>query len=145
MKLSASDSIIGGLCINGESVSYLDIVTMRGLESLVSCLGSPFSFKRSWMPFIAVGQGELGISTEDKVLENEQFRKLSAISTYRNSYIVQTVFGVDEPSVEYILREVGIFNQLAGGIMGARWVLDNDYIIQASDEVNITCTIYVAQ
>lgn len=144
MKLSITGAVASELLINGEPVSYVDIVTMRGLESLVSCLGSPFSFECAWMPFIGIGQGELGVSTEDKVLENEQFRKIGTVSSLGNSYIVHAIFGVDEPSEEYIFREVGIFNKLAGGVMGARWVLDDDYIIQADDEVDITCMIYIA-
>lgn len=144
MRLAVEREISTALVINGEVVEYIDTITMVGLESIASCLGAPFSFDLAWMPFIAVGQGENGPSTEDRTLETEKYRKRGAVTVLRNAYIVQATFGVNEPTEAYILREAGILDKIVNGKMAARWVTTQDYNIAVDDTVEITCTIYIA-
>lgn len=143
MRLAVEREVSTKLAINGVVVDYIDTVTMVGLDSVASCLGAPFSFDLAWMPFIAVGQGENGPSTEDRTLETEKWRKRGIVTALRNAYIVTAIFGVDEPTDDYILREVGVFDKIANGKMAARWVTTQDYNIAVTDTVEITCTIYI--
>lgn len=144
MRLAVEREVATKLVINGVEVEFLDTVTMVGLESIASCLGAPFSFDLAWMPFIALGQGENAPSTEDRTLETEKWRKRGTVTVLRNAYIVRTLFGINEPTDAYILREVGILNKIVNGQMAARWVTTQDYNIAVNDRVDVTCTIYVA-
>ncbi len=144
MRLAVERKVSAELVINGEVVDCIDTITMVGLDSVASCLGAPFSFDLAWMPFIAVGQGENGPSTEDRTLETEKWRKRGTVTVLRNAYIVQATFGINEPTDAYILREVGMFDRIVNGKMAARWVTTQDYNIAADDEVIVICTIYIA-
>ena len=130
--------------INGEAVGFVDEVTIRGLETLASCLASPFAMTQpSWMTYISIGAGENAPSSEDLHLDVESHRKAGSVSRVGNAYIVQATFGIDEPSGSTIIREVGIQNELQGGDMGARWVLDSDYYKGSEAEVIVQCIIWV--
>ena len=143
MRFETEYKVVAELRVNGVSIGYIDTVTMVGLETIASCMESPFSFPLEWMPFIGVGYGLTEPSTEDKNLEYEIYRKRGDVSSSLNSYTVHALFGESEPPDAYILREVGIFDKLAGGRMAARWVTDADYAIAADDLVDVTCTIYI--
>lgn len=133
------------LIINDVIVDAIDQVTMRGLETIASVLGSPFSMSAAWMPYIALGSGEVAPSSEDRFLEAETVRKIGIVSVYgTNAYQVVTSFLAGEPASAFILREVGILDALEGGNLGARWSTDQEYSKGVADEFNITCRIYIA-
>lgn len=130
--------------INGVTIEAEDIITMRGLETLASCLGSPDDAKfttMSWLSYIALGQGDKSPSTEDRYLENELYRRVTDVSYIENRYISNTVF--PNFAAAFILREVGMLDASAGGNLGARWSLTNDLNVAAADSVDVTCTIYM--
>lgn len=151
MNLSVERIIKTQLQINGQVVTAQDQVTMVGLESVASCLGSPFSFPYPWMPFIGLGQGELGVSSEDICLQREIWRKYGDVYSVGSSYRVHARFlqADDEPGRDYILREVGIFDELVGSKMAVRWLLDEDiYVYDTDDEtlingIDCTCIIWI--
>lgn len=143
MRLSSNTPVSTKLEINGVEVGFIDTVTMRGLETVASVLGAPFTLDKAWMPFIALGQGETSPSTEDRSLENEKWRKEGAVTVTRNAYIVEATFGVDEPTSAYILREAGLLDERYGGVLGARWVTTEDINVAVDDTVRVVCTIYV--
>ena len=138
--------VAGKLVIDGVTdITYDSAVTMIGLQTVASCLGSPFNFDRPWMPFIGVGQGENAPSTEDKHLENEKYRKRGVVTATDKIYKVFARFEEWEPEDDYILREVGIFDKIAGGRMAARFVLDYDIDIDEEDILEVTVYIYIEQ
>jgi len=143
MKFDTEYKVATKLIINGIEVDFIDTISMVGLETVASCMGSPFSFPLEWMPFIGVGYGVTEPSTEDKHLEYPIYRKRGSVSVSGTAYTVHALFDENEPPDAYILREVGIFDKLPGGRMGARWVTLEDYSIAAIDLVNVTCTIYI--
>lgn len=152
MKFKVDLTLYTELYINGRNVAAQDQVTMVGLESVASCLGSPHTFPWPWMPFIGLGQGEVGVSSEDTHLEREIYRKYGSVWAYSASYRVRAVFMQSdlEPGYDYILREVGIFDELAGGKMAVRWLLDEDvYVYDTEDDeyingVDCTCIVWVS-
>lgn len=141
MKLTSDCSIAAELQINGVVVSAVDVVTMMGLETAASCLGSPFNFTKAWMPYIALGQGEASPSTEDKFLETEKYRQEGDVSNSGIKYVVHTIFSGF--TTAWIMREVGMLDKLVGGRLGVRWQLAVDYAIAVGDLVDVTCTIYI--
>lgn len=141
MRLTAVKKVSTILKINDVAVEAVDIMTMRGLETIASCLGSPDDFTLSWMSYIALGQGEKSPSTEDMYLENEKYRRLATVSYVRNVYVAQTVF--PNFAAAFILREVGLLDKDEGGNLGARWSLAADLNIAAIDSVNVSCIIYI--
>lgn len=142
MNLASIQKVSGLLEINGEVIEAIDTVTMVGLETVASCLGSPFNFTKAWMPYIAMGQGETEPSTEDKYLENEKYRMEATVTYNVTSYIANVLF-VDMATA-FILREVAMLNKSAGGRMAAIWALASELSIAVEDSVDITCTIYIA-
>jgi hypothetical protein len=140
MKLDTISEIVTELAINGIVVDAIDVVTMRGLETLASCLGSPFNFTKAWMPYIAIGSGLTEPSTENEYLEAELYRSEASISYNKNAYIATVTF---DESAAYVLREAGLLNAAQGGVLAARWVTAVDYNIEIADTVSITCTIYI--
>ena len=154
MKFKVDLKMQTAVMINGKVVTAQDQVTMVGLESVASCLGSPHTFPHPWMPFIGLGQGEVGVSSEDTHLEREIFRKYGDVWADGLSYRVRAVFMNTpeelEPGRDYILREVGIFDELVGGKMAVRWLLDEDiYVWTAETEptditgIDVTCIVWV--
>lgn len=132
--------------INGIPVEYEDEVTMRGLETIASCLAAPFSMiEDSWMSYIAIGSGEDAPSSDDEYLIVESYRKKGSISTDGNRYILQATFGSGEPSGSTIIREIGLLNAIKGGTLGARWLLADDVVKGAEAEVTVICTIVVQE
>lgn len=142
MNLASIQKVSGLLEINGEIIEAIDTVTMVGLETVASCLGSPFNFTKAWMPYIAMGQGETEPSTEDKYLENEKYRAEATVTYNVTSYIANVLF--DDITTAFILREVAMLNKSAGGRMAAIWALASELNIAVGDNVDITCTIYIA-
>jgi hypothetical protein len=154
MKFKLDLKIQTAVEINGKRVNAIDQVTMVGLESVASCLGSPHTFPWPWMPFIGLGQGKTPVSSEDTHLDREIFRKYGDVFASGLSYRVRAVFTntpeVLEPGEDYILREVGIFDELAGGKMAVRWLLEDDiYVWTAETEptditgIDCTCIVWV--
>jgi len=142
MNFVAEKKVTGEISVNGEVVGFIDTVTMFGLETVASCLGSPFNFVKSWMPYIAMGQGATFPSTEDEHLENEKYRMEATVTSDGVGYIANAIFNAVATS--FILREVSLLDKSAGGRMAARWSLDADVSVAAGDNVDITCTIYIA-
>ena len=141
MQLSGVKKISTILEINGSTIEAVDIVTMRGLETIASCLGSASEFDLSWMPYLALGQGEKSPSTEDRYLENELYRQQATITNSENVYTARTVF--TNFTAAFILREVGLLDESQGGVLGARWSLTNDLNVAMADSVDLSCMIYI--
>lgn len=141
MKFAVEKLLACELEINGEKITAVDVITMRGLETAASCLGTPTDFTKAWMPYVALGQGEKAPSTEDMYLENEKHRKEGVVSQTSTKYTVVTTF--QDFTESFILREVGLLNAVRGGVLGARWLLAEDIIINIGDVVNIICKIYI--
>jgi len=140
MKLRSEIKVGADLFVDGNSVDFVDTITMRGLETIASCLGSPFSFN-DWMPFIAIGDGEVAPSTEDEALQNELYRKRGSVTNDANSVTIEATFGATEPASAFTLREIGLLDRISGGDLAARWSVD-DTDIEAGGSVVITCIVY---
>lgn len=130
------------LKINGQEWDVIDQITSKGLETIATKLGSNTS-DPSWMPFLAIGEGLTAPSSEDEVLEVEKWRKRGIVTVIANTYFIEADFGLDEPTEDCWLREVGIFDAISGGIMGARWVLI-DEIYKAFDDPAIHIQIAIS-
>lgn len=141
MNLASVIKVSSRLEINGEVIEAIDTISMVGLETVASCLGSPFSFTKAWMPYIAMGQGAKEPSTENEYLENEKYRMEATITYDPISYIARAVF--NNVATAFILREVCLLDKSAGGRMAARWSLAADLSVAAGENVDITCTIYI--
>lgn len=137
-------AVAGDLTINGQVIPALDTVTMRGLESIASCIGAPHSMSTVWMPYVAIGQGEVGPSTEDFYLENEITRKLAVVNWTRNIYYADVTFGPNEPASDCIVREVGLLSAAQGGILAARWVLEVDIVKETVDTIIVRCEVIIS-
>ena len=135
VEVSVWEVVISGV------TGYDKVVTGAGLESMVSCLAAPFNYDNAWMPFIAIGDGEVAVGSEDEQLSNELWRKKGTVTKEGDDerYTVLATFGEGEPSGACVIREVGIFDRIAGGVMAARWVLDEDVAKSATQEVEIRC------
>lgn len=143
MAVTSSDNRIAGrLTLNGADLTYQSAVTMIGLERFASYLAAPFSSPLSFMPFIALGQGETAPSTENRSLETEKYRKLGVTALNGKAYTIAATFDTWEPSDAYILREVGLLNELHGGDLFVRFLLDDDVAVAAEDILQITVFIY---
>ena len=143
ITVSTKVRVAGKLVIDGiTDITYESAITMVGLETIASCLGSPFNFNIPWMPFIGVGQGENAPSTEDRHLETEKYRKRGVVTTSGTIYKVFARFEEWQPQDDYILREVGIFDKVHGGRMAARFVLDYDIDIDEEDILEVTVYIW---
>ena len=122
------------LKIGGLEVAYRSAMTMQGLEMLASFLAAPYSYTLPFAPFIGIGQGENGPSTEQRKLETEKWRKIAIVEDGSIRYGLYARFEPHQPDEDYILREVGVFDQLAGGHMIVRFVLDVDVELNAEDD-----------
>lgn len=146
-SVEATIRVAGLLIVDGVKtdieITYTSAVTMIGLETVASCLGSPFNFDIPWMPFVGIGRGQKPVSTEDRHLDIDIHRKLGAVTATEYIYKVFAKFEVGEPEEAYILREVGIFDDIVGGRMAARFLLDYDIEVAADDIVEITVFIIV--
>jgi hypothetical protein len=125
--------------IDDELWDVVDIVTSSGLSLVASFLSS--ENKDSWLPFIAIGDGVVTPSSEDKQLASELFRKRGTVTAIENTYFVEADFAVDEPEGDVWIREIGLFNALSGGTLGARWLLVDEILKDYDDSVNIRCAI----
>lgn len=130
------------LQVGGIEVSYQSAMTMQGLEMIASYLAAPYSHTLPFAPFIAIGQSENATSTERRQLERELFRKFAVSEDGGVRYGLSVRFFAHEPSDAYILREVGVFDQLAGGHMIVRFVLDTDINVAVLDELEIFVYFY---
>jgi len=143
MAVTSSDNRIAGrLTLNGADLTYQSAVTMIGLERFASYLAAPFSSPLPFMPFIALGQGETAPSTEDRSLETEKYRKLGVAAVDGAAYTITAIFDTWEPTDAYILREVGLLNELHGGDLFVRFLLDDDVAIAADDILELIIYIY---
>jgi hypothetical protein len=143
MAVTSSDNRVAGrLTLNGADILYQSQVTMVGLEKFASYLAAPFSSPLPFMPFVSVGQGETAPSTEDITIETEKYRKLGSASVIGKAYVVSAIFDTWEPGDAYILREVGLLNELHGGDLFVRFLLDEDIDIAAVDILEIIIYIY---
>jgi len=130
------------LQINGEDWDCIDQITGDGLDTIATKLGSNTS-EESWMPFIAFGDGLPLPSSEDKVLASEIYRKRGVVTIIKNTYFVEATFGKDEPTTDCWIREVGIFDAVSGGKMGARWLLVDEVWKAYNEEVYIKIAISI--
>lgn len=128
------------LYVNSELWEVIDIVTNEGVKSAAQHLGSN-SNDDAWMPFIAIGDGITAPSTEDVQLEHELYRKRGVVTVVDNTYFVEADFGRDEPTEDVWIREIGIFDVLTGGRLGARWLLVEEIYKEYDDNINIRCCI----
>ena len=136
-KISISKAEI---IVNEVTVDAIDLVTDKGVQTAASMLGSPYN-SQAWMPFIAIGAGLVAPSSVDESLESELYRKEGTVTVIANTYFVEATFGIDEPIGGCTFREVGIFNALSGGDMGARWLLVADVEKSEEDYIVIRCAI----
>ena len=128
--------------INGEQVDVVDLITDAGIAKASSILANPNSFSDSWMPFIAIGDGLIPPANTDPTLSgNELHRKRGSVYSIGNTYFVEATFLMNEPVVDCVISEVAIFDAIAGGIMGARWMLIADIDKAVTEEVYIRCSI----
>lgn len=119
----------------------IDQITNRGLEVLASFLATPLNYDKAVFAFVGIGAGELDVSSEDRVMENEKWRKEGVVTYSQNVYIVNVHFTKDEPSDPFWLREVALWDKHAGGVMGVRWALDEFYYMDGEDVVDLTCRL----
>jgi hypothetical protein len=141
--MNIKDSItirVGSLELNQEEWDVVDQITNKGLNALASKLGSNTT-EESWMSFIAIGNGLSVPSTEDETLVSEIFRKRGTVTIIDNTYFVEAEFGRDEPTQDMILREVGIFDAISGGNLGARWLLVDEVLKEYDDVIYIKIAI----
>lgn len=131
------------LLIGGVEATYQSAITMQGLEMLASYLAAPYSYTLPFAPFIGIGQGENGPSTEQRQLETEKWRKIAIVEDGSIRYGLYARFEPHQPEEDYILREVGVFDQLAGGHMIVRFVLDVDVELNAEDELEVMVYFYI--
>jgi len=143
MRLATTRQLATEILINGEVFSGIDQITMRGLETFASFLQAPYNFDKSWMCFVAIGSGEFDVSSDDRTLENEVWRKQGSITQEDNILVINAVFGQYEPEDDYWMREVGLFDSIAGSDLGARWSLDTYFYKDGTDQVDVTCRITV--
>lgn len=141
MQLAAIKRTSIELLINGVSQGYEDVLTMDGLESIASFIGTPQQQTTAWMPYIVLGSGDTGPGTESKYLETEQKRQAAVISRDGITYIAKATFNI---AAAFVLREVGLISKSAGGKLAAHWSLTSDISLAVGDQVNVTCKIYIA-
>jgi hypothetical protein len=130
------------LHINGVEWEVIDQITSKGLETMATKLGSNTS-EPSWMAFIAIGDGLVVPSSEDLVLNSEIHRKRGTVSVIANTYFVEASFAKDEPTDDCWVREVGIFDAISGGFMGARWTLVDEVLKEFDEEIYIKIAISI--
>lgn len=128
------------LFVNDIEMDAIDLVTDRGVRTAASHLGTSAN-SDSWMPFIAFGSGVTTPASTDESLETEVYRKRGVVTVENNTVFVEATFGIDEPSDDAIVREIGLFNAISGGDLGARWLLLSDVIKLYDEYVNIRCAI----
>jgi len=126
--------------VNSEEMEAIDLVVDTGVRSAASHLGTSAN-SDSWMPFIAIGDGVTEPSSTDESLESELHRKRGTVTVENNTYFVEADFAVDEPTDDCIVREIGIFDAISGGNMGARWLLVEDVIKEYDRGINVRCAI----
>jgi len=130
------------LKISDSEWSVIDQITSKGLETIASKLGSNTP-NESWMEFIAIGDGLVAPSSEDLTLVSETHRKRGTVSVIANTYFVEAHFAKDEPTIDVWIREVGIFDAISGGNMGARWLLVDEVLKEYDEEVYIKIAISI--
>jgi hypothetical protein len=130
------------LSINDTEWEVIDQITSKGLETIATKLGSNTS-EESWMPFIAIGDGLVAPSSEDLSLVSETHRKRGTVSIIANTYFVEAHFAKDEPITDIWIREVGIFDAISGGNMGARWLLVDEVLKEYDEEIYIKIAISI--
>jgi len=130
------------LKINDIEWDVIDLITNKGLETIASKLGSNTS-NENWMGYVAIGDGLTAPSSEDVALESEKWRKRGTVNIIANTYFIEADFGRDEPTDTCWVREVGIFDAISGGVMGARWVLI-DEILKLFDDPSIHIQIAIS-
>ena len=130
------------LQINDIEWEVIDQITSKGLETMATKLGSNTS-EPSWMAFIAIGDGLVVPSSEDLVLNSEIHRKRGTVSVIANTYFVEASFAKDEPTDDCWVREVGIFDAISGGFMGARWTLVDEVLKEFDEEIYIKIAISI--
>lgn len=131
-----------GFKVNNQEWEVVDQITNDGLTTMASKLGSNTA-NEGWMEFIAIGDGLVAPSSEDKVLVSEIHRKRGVVSVISNTYFVEATFGKDEPTIDTWIREVGIFDAVSGGKMGARWLLVKEVLKEYDEEIYIKIAITV--
>jgi hypothetical protein len=128
--------------INGEEVDVVDLITDAGIAKASSILANPNSFSDSWMPFIAIGDGLIPPANTDPTLSgNELYRKRGSVSSIGNTFFIEATFLMNEPVTDCVITEVAIFDAIAGGILGARWLLVSDVPKNSDEEVYVRCSI----
>jgi hypothetical protein len=95
------------------------------------------------MPFISIGDGLVAPSSEDLSLVSETHRKRGTVSIIANTYFVEAHFAKDEPITDIWIREVGIFDAISGGNMGARWLLVDEVLKEYDEEIYIKIAISI--
>jgi hypothetical protein len=130
------------LSINDEEWEVIDQITSKGLETIATKLGSNTA-NAGWMEFIAIGDGLVAPSSEDLVLVSETHRKRGTVSVIANTYFVEAHFAKDEPITNTWIREVGIFDAISGGNMGARWLLVDEVLKEYDEEIYIKIAISI--
>jgi hypothetical protein len=133
---------VESLQINEEEWAAVDQITGDGLNTIATKLGSNTA-EESWMPFIAIGDGLPLPSSEDKVLASEIHRKRGIVTIINNTYFIEATFGKDEPTADCWIREVGIFDAVTGGKMGARWLLVDEVWKEYDEEIYIKIAISI--
>jgi len=130
------------LKISDSEWSVIDQITSKGLETIASKLGSNTP-NESWMEFIAIGDGLVTPSSEDLVLGSETYRKRGIVTVVANTYFVEASFAKDEPITDTWIREIGIFDAISGGNMGARWLLVDEVLKEYDEEIYIKIAISI--
>lgn len=130
------------LSINDTEWEVIDQITSKGLETIATKLGSNTA-EESWMPFISIGDGLVAPSSEDLSLVSETHRKRGTVSIIANTYFVEAHFAKDEPITDIWIREVGIFDAISGGNMGARWLLVDEVLKEYDEEIYIKIAISI--
>jgi hypothetical protein len=143
MKISDSFHVkLDSFKINDEEWEVIDQITGDGLKTIATKLGSNTS-EESWMPFIAFGDGLTLPSSEDVTLKSEIYRKRGTVTVINNTYFVEATFGKDEPTIDCWMREVGIFDAISGGNMGARWLLVDEVWKEYDGEIYVKIAITI--
>jgi len=128
------------LYIDDEDWEVIDVITSDGVKSCAQHLGSG-SNADAWLPFIAIGDGVTEPSTEDTQLEHELYRKRGEVTVIDNTYFVEADFYIDEPEGDVWIREIGLFDAISGGRLGARWLLIEEIYKEYNASINIRCAI----
>jgi len=104
-------------------------------------LAAPFSRETAWMPYVAIAGSD---ETPTGFLIDELHRKLGVVTVIRNTYFVRATFGQDEPTDnDLIIKSVGIYSTVIGGVLGEYWILDSFVDKDNIDELVIECAVTI--